>query len=93
MSALIWHGLCYIYYLIISNLLVGTGTVTKIELVLCVSDPGGSGFKLPGWIRIRIQNPDPESEIELFPQIFNDFHLFLKMIGTNKSSLFNKIPT
>ena len=28
-------------------------------------DPVGSGFKLPGWIRIRIQNPDPESEIEL----------------------------
>ena len=30
-------------------------------------DPGGSGFKLPDWIRIRIRNPDPdpESEIEL----------------------------
>ena len=25
----------------------------------------GSGFKLPDWIRIRIRNPDPESEIEL----------------------------
>ena len=28
-------------------------------------DPGGSGFKLPRWIRIRIRNPDPESEIKL----------------------------
>ena len=26
-------------------------------------DPGGSGFKSPGWIRIR--NPDPGREIEL----------------------------
>ena len=37
--------------------------------ILCssVSDPGGSGFKLLGWIRIRIRNPDPgpESEIEV----------------------------
>ena len=28
-------------------------------------DLGGSGFKLSDWIRIRIRNPDPESEIEL----------------------------
>ena len=28
-------------------------------------DPGGSGFKLPGWIWIRIRNPDPGSENEL----------------------------
>ena len=27
-------------------------------------DPVGSGFNLPCWIRIRIRNPDPESEIE-----------------------------
>ena len=32
-----------------------------------VPDPGGSGFKSPGWIRFRIRNPDPfpASEIEL----------------------------
>ena len=39
----------------------------KKRLVFSVSDPepdpGGSGIKLPDWIRIR--NPDPESEIEL----------------------------
>ena len=28
-------------------------------------DPVGSGFKLPDWIRIRIPDTDPESEIEL----------------------------
>ena len=35
-------------------------------------------------VKLSYKNP-------LFPQIFNDFHLFLKMIP-NKSSLFNKIP-
>ena len=30
-------------------------------------DPGGSGFKLPGWIRIRIRNPDPDPEGEIEP--------------------------
>ena len=47
--------------------------------------------KLPGWIRIRIQNPDPDPAIE----IEQDFHLFLKMIRylPNKSSLLNKIGT
>ena len=36
-------------------------------LTTSVPGPGGSEFKLPGWIRIRIRNPDPdpESEIEL----------------------------
>ena len=28
-------------------------------------NPVGSRFILPGWIRICIRNPDPESEIEL----------------------------
>ena len=32
---------------------------------ISVPDPGGSGFKLQGWIRIRNPNPDPGSEIEL----------------------------
>ncbi len=30
-----------------------------------VSDPGGSKFVLPDWIRILIRNLDPVSEIEL----------------------------
>ena len=37
---------------------------------VCISvadpDPGGSGLKLPDWMRIHIRNPDPDpaSEIE-----------------------------
>ena len=38
---------------------------TVYILLRSVPDPVGSGFKLPGWIRIRIRYPDPESEIEL----------------------------
>ena len=38
-----------------------------LQISVSVPDPVGSGFKLPGWIqiRIRIRNPYPESGIEL----------------------------
>jgi len=39
-----------------------------LEIIkVSVPDPGGSGLKFPGWIRIPIRNPDPDpgSEIEL----------------------------
>ena len=79
----------------------GSGSVYQLRygtyLVYSVAnpDPGGSGFKSPGWIRIR--NPDPASEIELlkstFPANFYDFNLFKKIIPTGrvpyKTSLFN----
>ena len=39
----------------------------KVIIENSVPNPVGFGFKLPGWIRIRIRNPDPnpESEIKL----------------------------
>ena len=42
---------------------MGHGVMNSVS----APDPGGSEFKLPGWIRIHIRNPgpDPESEIEL----------------------------
>jgi len=57
----------------------------KLCFIFSVSDPdpGGSGFKLPDWIRIRILEVKLSYKNPLFPQIFNDFHLFLKMIGTD----------
>ena len=50
-------------YLPHSQLFLHTGTGTYCS----AADPVGSGFKSPGWIRIRIRNPDPDpaSEIEL----------------------------
>jgi len=42
-------------------------------------------------IRIRILKVKLSYKNLLFPQIFHDFHLSLKMLP-NKSSLFNKIP-
>ena len=37
-----------------------------ITVIRSVQDPGGgSGFKSPGWIRIRNTDPDPVSEIGL----------------------------
>jgi len=39
--------------------------IPTITISVADPDPGGSGFKSPGWIRIRIWNPDPGSEIEL----------------------------
>ena len=47
-----------------------------------VSDAGGSGFKLPDWIQIRIRNMDPDPGSPLFQRIFHDFSLIFKMIGT-----------
>ena len=46
-------------------------------------------------IRIRILKVKLSYKNPLFPQILNDFHLFLKMIRClpNKSSMFNGIPT
>ena len=39
------------------------GQIVFISCSVSDPDPVGSGFKLPGWI--RIWNPEPESEIEL----------------------------
>jgi len=68
----------------------------------CARQCFGSGTD---WIRIQITtlDPDPYSESRsrkwnwakknpLFPQIFYDFHLFLRMIP-NRSSMFTKKPT
>ena len=63
----------------------------RIQIARLDPDPyleSGSVFG----IRIRILKVKLSYKNPLFPQIFHDFHLFLKLIP-NKSSLFNKIPT
>jgi len=43
-------------------------------------DPGGSGFKSPGWIRIRFQQVKLSYKKSTFEANFHDFQLFFKMI-------------
>ena len=60
----------------VSICLSGSPSVTAVPMSsVAESDPGGSGFKSPGWIQIRIRNPDPGREIGLhnFSLIFTYF--------------------
>ena len=43
-----------------ADILVAVGV-----LAASLADPGGFGFKSPGWIRILIRNPDPSNVIEV----------------------------